>query len=850
MKKKQILAILALAGQGAFAAIPLATNSWNVAFWPLTDKAVGDTFKSPHPADGQIESFATASVPTAIQTDFVASKRALGCRVYGDGTCTVSDDVPGRYLYAHAAADVPMAGPGDFFSLLSTPTNAYWGKGQPSVWIHNLGSEFTKEGRTEWTFEYFVKGVSFTSGNPILFFDISRYTTADGKEVSARVELVWGKTVSLYCQDAHLGYTWQNNNSAVTLDANPATDGRWHHIALVCAQETDADAGTTRGTLTLYVDYQKGVSTAAGGDGKARFALPYNANLEFRLLTGFGECLMAAPRFSDKALAATDMMRAADEPMRSDAECVAYYPLDEQPVGVVFAATGTGFQSVGDRYTNQVASAYAVNGRKVEIYGASQAADGETHTVAEATDDVPAKFIYPNLAATLPLREPKTALRLSEASDETGLKTSTLNLAYLSQTLNAELETWTLEWFEKPQSERNYMYVDLYDNGTGTGESSRVIVESLSSDAKRPHAYAYFATQTNGVSMASTSVIFTGDANLADGKWHHRALVLSKVDGEDSLTLYCDYVRIGGPIPVRRNKDGKTNHICRFGQGAGRAVYSSIRLTKGALAPQAFMYASDHVGGVLGASGWLWTLDGKVGEAVASVSASRVTVPTDEAQWLFAAPERGLVASVEGEGSATYATPVIRGRRLFDETDGGRNRASAALDGAFVSVGLSAPLARLGLTFTVEACVSAEAPTAGSATVVGAETSAGDLAWRVALEPTGALVLEAACADGRVVACPIWAADAGFASAPRQVAVACDVLMRRVNVYVDRALAVALDATTLDMPLAVGEALRVGGGCGGATLTGRVDEIRVCREALAPEAFERFIQRGFGLVIR
>ena len=85
---------------------------------------------------------------------------------------------------------------------------------------------------------------------------------------------------------------------------------------------------------------------------------------------------------------------------------------------------------------------------------------------------------------------------------------------------------------------------------------------------------------------------------------------------------------------------------------------------------------------------------------------------------------------------------------------------------------------------------------------------------------------------------------------PRQVAVACDVLTRRVTVYVDRVLALALDATALDMPLSVGEALRVGGGCGGATLTGRIDEIRVCRDVLEPEAFERFFQRGFGIVIQ
>ena len=841
-----LLLAVPLAMGGAYAALPLATNAWNVAFYPLTDRMVGETFTSSRPADGtHMEANAKFSKPVAFRPDFAAENRQLGCRAYGDGSCRISDDVPGRYLYATAASRVPMAGPGDYLSLQSMPTNAYWGKGNPSVFLNGFGNEFGKSGRTEWTFEYFVKGVSFASGENLLFFDINKYVGADGNEHSGRVGLSWAREVNLYCTDTYLGSSWKTNNSKVTLSENPATDGRWHHVALVCAQETDAATGTTRGTLTLFVDYQKGVSSEADGDGKMRFELPYNAGLELRIQAGTGEVFLAAPRFSDKALGAADFMRVSDEPTRVEtAETVAFYPLDDQPVGIVFKSVGTEFQAARDLYTNQVASAYAVNGRKVGILAANRA-EGDPRTVAEAKADVPATFIYPNLSATVPLREPKTALLCYDASDETGLKTSTLQLDYLTTTLNSELETWTLEWFEKPLIGRSYMYADFYNNDNGA-EYSRIVIDSYSADSKHPNAYAYFATQ--GAKTGATNIVFEGETELADGKWHHRAIVLSKVDGEDRISLYCDYVRLGGSLPVHRDPNGTINHICRFGQGVSRSLYSSIRLSKGALAPQDFMYASNRAGGVLGGDSWFWMLDGVRGDTVESVDASRVTLPSDDGQWLFSDPARGFTASIMGDGVATYALPVLRGQRLIDGTTAGRNRASAMLDNVFVAPSLGAPLARLGLAFTVEMCVSASLPRVGTATVLGAETAVGDVAWRVALDSTGALVLSIGQEDGNVVTRTV--ADGWTDGAPRQVAVSCDVLQRCLKVYVDRKLAQTLTADDLSVPLSVGENLCIGGGCGGSTLSGRVDEVRVSRAVLTPDEMEQFDLRGFGVVIR
>ena len=77
-----------------------------------------------------------------------------------------------------------------------------------------------------------------------------------------------------------------------------------------------------------------------------------------------------------------------------------------------------------------------------------------------------------------------------------------------------------------------------------------------------------------------------------------------------------------------------------------------------------------------------------------------------------------------------------------------------------------------------------------------------------------------------------------------------DLSARLFKVYVDRSLALTVDEAALYMPLVDGPTLVAGGGCGGATLDGRIDEVRVSREILENDDFERFEARGIVVIVK
>jgi hypothetical protein len=340
------------------------------------------------------------------------------------------------------------------------------------------------------------------------------------------------------------------------------------------------------------------------------------------------------------------------------------------------------------------------------------------------------------------------------------------------------------------------------------------------------------------------TVEYSDLTSLADGKWHHFAIVCK----DSKLCLYCDYIRqSAGDLTVGRDKLIKNSSEARFFQGNQRGMISNLRVSGKALDPHEFMYASDSANGVLGTSGYLWTLDGTKGETVGSVPATMSTLPTDSDQYLFS-DTKGLVGAVSGAGSATYDECVFGGRRIIDGTDRGRNASSASLSGAYVKGGSSAPLCQLGRVFTVEACVNATQVGAGAVTVLGAETATGTSAWRLLLGSDGALKLEITLSTGAVVEKTV--VESGFVGSAHHLAVSADVMARVFKVYVDRALALTVDESSLYMPLVDGLTLVAGGGCGGLAMNGRIDEIRVSRAILAVDDFEQFVIPGLNIIVR
>ena len=822
-----ICAALSFAATGVYAQIPLATNEHSFAFWPMTGEPLGATFTDPDYSESEVV-FTPNLQSVAIRTGVSYDQRMIRFRTYGDGYVVITDDVPGKYLFANATDKMPMCDAYRSFRCVNY-TDAHYGKAHPMAFIDKFCQEMRN--RPAWTLEYFVKNIN--AKGVLSYFDISG-SSGDYRLTLAFPASTDVKRVVLSAKSTELVASVNKVNLDFPAGTDFSTDAKWHHIALAYCQTQEQIDNGEDGDLQLYVDYQPAPSTI-----KIRRDTSATAG-ECRIRSGVGDGYVAAPRFTTKALTADELMRASDELTQDDSNCVAYYPFDEQPQGVLIEAMDSDKYTYSDKlYTNQVVSSSYASGKRVSLN--AKAASGQGGVAFVSTNVVPARYIYPNLSATVPLREPTTSLFLTDGTNgrsdtDSGLFNTCLNFSGLSRVLNSELEEWTVEWFFKFEKDpgSTMMYCRLYD---ANGGSQFSFGRNMNHGANEVRVSA---TNPSG----SQTVEYPDLASLSDGRWHHFAVVCKN----DNLRLYCDYIRATtNDLPVTRDASVNDKDETRFGQGCQRGMLSNLRVTGKALEPREFLYASDSATGVLGTSGYLWALDGKKGEEVDSVPATTSTLPTDADQYLFS-DTKGLLGSVLGEGVATYAEPVFAGRRVFGDIKADRNLSSAALSASCVKGGLTAPLCQLGRVFTVESSVDAAVPDSGAATVFGAETLAGSSSWRTILCSDGALKLEVTLSTGTVVEKTV--AASGFAGAPHHLAVTADLSARLFKVYVDRKPALTVDDSSLCMPLVDGPTLVVGGGCGGSMLDGRIDEVRVSREILESVDFERVVRDGLLIYCR
>ena len=805
------------------AQIPLATNEFSFAFWPMTDEPVGATFTDENHSESAYTHQPNLQSAT-IRGDVYYHLRKICFRTYGDGYVVITDDVPGKYLFANATDKMPMCEAYRSFRCVNH-TDAYPAKANPMAWLNNFCQEMRN--RPAWTLEYFVKNVS--AKGVLSYFDIS------GNNGEYRLTLSLPNSSANVNRASISAKLSGDTKSSTYIDFPAATDfsadAKWHHIALsYCQTQEQIDNGED-GDLQLYVDYQPAPSTI-----KVRRDTSLTPG-EARIRSSVGDGYIAAPRFTTKALTADELMRASDEITQGDSNCVAYYPFDEQPQGVLIEALDSANYTSNDKlYTNQVVSGYSVSGKRVTLMAKADPGHGGVAFVS--TNVVPARYIYPNLSATIPLREPNTSLFVTDGTvgnsgTDSGLYSTLINITGISKLLNCELADWTMEWFFKFEKDpgSTMMYCRLYSVNNGS---------QFSCTRNMNHGTNELRIETSNP-RGSQTVAYPDLTSLADDKWHHFAIVCRS----DKLNLFCDYIRMTeSDLPVTRDAAVADIDETRFFQSCQRGMLSNLRVTGKALEPSEFLYASDSATGVLGTSGYLWSFDGTKNSAVESVPATMSTLPTDDDQYIFS-DAKGFSGSVSGAGTATYADEIFPGHRLFGVTDGGRNLSSVALSGTYIK---GSPLCQLGRVFTVEACVNATLPGTGAAVVLGAETASGTSAWRTFLCSDGALKIEITLSTGAVVEKTI--AASGFAGTSHHLAVTADLTARLFKVYVDRALALTVDDLSLYMPLVDGSTLVVGGGCGSSTLSGKIDEVRVSREILANDDFENFVVRGVVITLQ
>ncbi len=801
------------------AAIPLAASKDAVAFYPMTESAVGTVFKTLR-SDGAHFGTNTLMRSAVVRTDVDAAKYSIWTRFYGSEYAEVSADVPGSYLFANATDSLPMTD--SYRSLRFVDLKS--GSTQPSAWIDGFGAELAK--RAAWTLEFFVKDDGATPGL------ITSFNLTAVKD-EANIKLQWPnatKDSEAYLYSDFDDYSGSTNRSSVAAGSS-LRDGAWHHVALVYSQPDES----LHGTIQLFIDYKAGTGTC-----RVKRTPNCTPGTEFRIRGNIGGGSICAIRLTETALTADGFMRASDAAVRDTAERIAFYPLDDQLAGTVWTAGETAVR-IENGYSNTVASAYQANGDRLTLVATAIA--GQTGRAFVATNDVPAKYVYASVNADKPCRELTSALFMNDATKlspttDSGLANAYFETQKLAKDL-AAVETWTCEWFVKfARTEgKQILYDILYKNGDATNSKFALNVTSentieLSNTSKADGTWN---------PAARTSVAYPDIDSLADGKWHHLALVCTG----DKMRLYCDYALASEEIAVRRDA-ALTPGELRFGEGGVRATFSCLRVTAAALEPRAFLYASDSADGVLEQkAGWSWRLEGKKGSAVDAVSATETPIRDDGLY--FHANARGYTGAVVGDGMLTYAASPVGHTRLVSGEADGHNSTGVTGDSAWLRSDIGAPLCEPGRVYTLEAVVKAEQPSE-AATVVGVESASGDTSWLLKVAAEGSLILDVATSDGAVVSKTIL--SEGFVGGAHHLAVAVDLLARTFDVFVDYARVGGLDATELTGLLVDGAHVVAGGGCGLASVIGVVDEIRLTRSLLDASAFVRFKDTGFALVIR
>ena len=566
-------------------------------------------------------------------------------------------------------------------------------------------------------------------------------------------------------------------------DRTKLADGQWHHFAVVYKSEW--------GGVKLYCDYTREsevvhvTPTATQNSGEMRIG---DLSNEFPGIT-------SVMRISKKALSPDGFMRASDDPSGTEEQTAILYPFTED--------------EVGREFVNVAQSASAVG--------------------VEA--DAPGQYLYPSLTAVAPIASGLKSLR--NIGDWSTANYGVISLARASTRI-AAMPKYTLEFFFKVHQFHDMAVLTYWEHAKPNSGNDHRYVSAI----RNASTLCYYSIVT-GTSSPRTDTAYP--APLADGKWHHAAYVYDESAG--GLNVYFDYKPVASdPLPVERVAftSGAEWRLCAYNFDGS---FSAVRVTRAALTPDRFMYASDSPDGPLPRNAVAWRLDGTVGGAV-STAANSAELGSSTNLYVF---NSSGVASGAGaaSGTVTYSvdTAVPMARRIEGGMDGGKNVTSAAIGaGGVVASSGYGPLVAHAYAFTAQAYVKADSlPANGAfAALVGRTDTANGHAWCLALDAAGQIVLKAKLAkDDGTCEDLTCATDVALGQGWHHVAVTCDAITRTFTVYRDY---VAIGtATAWAYPLLMADGgITVGGGCGMASLDGLVDEVVFTRDLLAPADFIRF----------
>ena len=793
-------------------------DSHTVAFYPFTGYENGMRWTVPEGNSALNDATKYYSVDVSNFTNHVAGADCP-VRLYMrlSGYVTVTNETPGRYLFANKNAKWPLVS--DFMGIQAVGMNSK----VSCIDIPSFGKMMAEKAKTTgaFTLELFVKPIEGCTG-------IAFYFAIDGKNATVQIPQNDINNMRIL-----MSYDGKNIYKDFAADVR---DSKWHHIAVVYSQP---DA-SVNGTTSLYYDYKLIGSLEMGCNEEKNGDLRLCASATW-------PGLFSALRVSDKALTTDGMLRVSDDikGVRDDSDTIGFYPLNDKVAGFAFNSTNCDPETETKKDTiwtdafSSVAENAGYNCSTTDVHLVVRHTDGMSPNVAfYSTNDVPARYIFDGVGSTTPLCELEASLcSLGKAKAGSPNTSDWIGLYGLPKDLY-DADGFTLEFFAKFLSVPTmvFAYFDL-----GPSERNRILLQKHS-DKGLKAVFQYKADNVSGQVLTESRMTYPDIETLDDGKWHHVAIVC---DGA-KLRLFCDYTLAGDAIDFSKGTPAiNYNHEFRLGNGAQWAHFSCVRATAKPLDPSGFLYASDNEDGILARADWSWRLDGAVGGALTEADA--IADAIDETQYLLK-DSHGFRGVPKGEGSISFEDPFFPGLRVVSDVEGKRNRAAARMSGAYFSTLPSGPLCAPGLVCTVEAFVDADAPATGAATVFGAESVANAPAWILTVDSDGALNLAYAMQDGTVATNAVMA---GFTGSAHHVALVVDIPNRSFAVYVDYEERLSLSADNIGHPLVTdGVHFVVAGGCGGSVLSGSIDEVRLAHRILESGSFLRIKRKGTAIVLR
>jgi len=748
--------------------------------------------------------------------------------VKGTGGFYVTNDAPGKYIYSSLAAKRPLAvDPCGIRHDFNGSANAVY------MYLNGLAKPLgTASGHTV---EMFFKLDRTYSGGPIMFY-YDPYPGDNKNRVIVWLQSTSGKHFKLQNLGSEAPLSDDGNTYKDLKYDDVSTlvnDGHWHHLAVVYKAEW---AG-----VRLYCDYTlvSGIVSVNIADNSNQLRIGDNKN-------GFPG-LTSAVRVSTAALEPAGFLRASnnsDGPSQNE-ECY-LYPFNEEAVGTVYTNTDPATaNSYGTKFKGYNAKGdITVNGY-VKGFG-----------IGEISAESPGQYLYSDVYSKVPVAVGVKSYRQHNPDLNSTASYSFLQLVSASHRL-ARYGTHTLEFFWKSETFHTTLdmaYWDLVKETSSPAQKRRYALQMGTSSAAE---FIKLWTLTDGsvpsefvdIPYAGYKTSSTTETGLADGKWHHIAVVYDAASG--GAKLYCDYALTSETRVSLGDLTGLAlpNTTCelRYGSYKWDSYLSAVRISKGALTPDRFLYASDSPDCALPKAGVAWRLDGAAGGAVAETN---VNAAAKQYVHTIAAGAKGDAVVT---GSATYSADCRSGQRIIGGVRGMSNQGAAALSaGASLRSSGLGPLVSSASAFTVQALVKATArPASGAASILAQADAANDYAWALVTLSDGRLAFKAKLVgvDGTTTDWEL----ASSATLPlndwHHVAVTCDKESGTVKLYLDYH-EVAASASTAGQILCGNDSLVAGSVGSFTTIDGFIDEVMFNREILSDSDFQRINLKGLVVIFR